>query len=235
MSDWSLSPAEIEALRLSVRIATWSTVASLPLAALAAYVLARYRFWGKELLNGLLHMPLVLPPVVTGYLLLLLLGRRGLVGAWLEQTFGLVFAFRWTGAVVAAAVVAFPLMVRPIRLSLEAIDRRLESAANTLGANRGWTWFTVTLPLSLPGMVVGAILGFTRSLGEFGATITFVSNIPGETQTLSLAVHSALQVPGGEPGAMRLTVIIVLITIVALVASEMLGRYVARRTQGSVA
>ena len=232
MSDWSLSSAEIEALRLSVRIATWSTVASLPLAALAAYVLARYQFWGKELLNGLLHMPLVLPPVVTGYLLLLLLGRRGLVGAWLEQTFGVVFAFRWTGAVVAAAVVAFPLMVRPIRLSLEAIDRRLESAANTLGANRWWTWFTVTLPLSLPGMVVGAILGFTRSLGEFGATITFVSNIPGETQTLSLAVHSALQVPGGEPGAMRLTVIIVLITIVALVASEMLGRYVARRTQG---
>ena len=235
MSDWSLSPAEIEALRLSVRIAAWSTVASLPLAALAAYVLARHHFWGKELLNGVLHMPLVLPPVVTGYLLLLLLGRRGLVGAWLEQTFGVVFAFRWTGAVVAAAVVAFPLMVRPIRLSLEAIDRRLESTANTLGANRWWTWFTVTLPLSLPGMVVGAILGFTRSLGEFGATITFVSNIPGETQTLSLAVHSALQVPGGEPGAMRLTVIIVLVTIVALVASEMLGRYVARRTQGYVA
>ena len=232
MSGWSLSPAEVEALRLSVRVAAWSTAASLPLAALAAYVLARYRFWGKELLNGLLHMPLVLPPVVTGYLLLLLLGRRGPVGAWLEQTFGLVFAFRWTGAVVAAAVVAFPLMVRPIRLSLEAIDRRLESAANTLGANRLWTWLTVTLPLSLPGMVVGGILGFTRSLGEFGATITFVSNIPGETQTLSLAVHSALQVPGGEPGAMRLTVIILLVTIVALVASEMLGRYVARRTQG---
>ena len=232
MSGWSLSPAEVEALRLSVRVAAWSTAASLPLAALAAYVLARYRFWGKELLNGVLHMPLVLPPVVTGYLLLLLLGRRGPVGAWLEQTFGLVFAFRWTGAVVAAAVVAFPLMVRPIRLSLEAIDRRLESAANTLGANRLWTWLTVTLPLSLPGMVVGGILGFTRSLGEFGATITFVSNIPGETQTLSLAVHSALQVPGGEPGAMRLTVIIVVVTIVALVASEMLGRYVARRTQG---
>ena len=170
MSGWSLSPAEIEALRLSVRIAAWSTVASLPVAALAAYVLARYRFWGKEILNGVLHMPLVLPPVVTGYLLLLLLGRRGPVGAWLEQTFGLVFAFRWTGAVVAAAVVAFPLMVRPIRLSLEAIDLRLESAANTLGANRLWTWLTVTLPLSLPGMVVGAILGFTRSLGEFGAT-----------------------------------------------------------------
>ena len=184
------------------------------------------------MLNGLLHMPLVLPPVVTGYLLLVLLGRRGLVGAWLEETFGLVFAFRWTGAVVAAAVVAFPLMVRPIRLSLEAIDRRLESAATTLGANRLWTILTVTLPLSLPGMVVGAILGFTRSLGEFGATITFVSNIPGETQTLSLAVHSALQVPGGEPGAMRLTLIIVLITILALVASEMLGRYVARKTAG---
>ncbi len=232
MSVWPLSPAEMEALRLSVRVAAWSTLVSLPLAVLAAYVLARYRFWGKELLNGLLHMPLVLPPVVTGYLLLLLLGRRGPVGAWLEQTFGLVFAFRWTGAVVAAAVVAFPLMVRPIRLSLEAIDRRLESAAATLGAGRLWTWLTVTLPLSLPGMVVGAILGFTRSLGEFGATITFVSNIPGETQTLSLAVHSALQVPGNEPRAMRLTVIIVLVTLVALVASEMLGRYVARRTQG---
>ncbi|MCY4439717.1 MAG: molybdate ABC transporter permease subunit [Deltaproteobacteria bacterium] len=229
---WSLSPAEIEALRLSVRIAAWSTAVSLPLAVAAAFVLARYRFWGKEVLNGLLHMPLVLPPVVTGYLLLVVFGRRGLVGAWLEQAFGLVFAFRWTGAVVAAAVVAFPLIVRPIRLSLEAVDRRLESAAHTLGANRLWTWLTITLPLSLPGMVVGAILGFTRSLGEFGATITFVSNIPGETQTLSLAVHSALQVPGGEPGAMRLTVIIVLITIVALVASEMLGRYVARKTQG---
>ncbi len=229
---WSLSPAEIEALRLSVRIAAWSTAISLPLAAVAAYVLARYRFWGKEVLNALLHMPLVLPPVVTGYLLLVLLGRRGLVGAWLEETFGLVFAFRWIGAVVAAAVVAFPLMVRPIRLSLEAIDRRLESAATTLGANRLWTVLTVTLPLCLPGMVVGAILGFTRSLGEFGATITFVSNIPGETQTLSLAVHSALQVPGGEPGAMRLTIIIVLVTVVALVASEMLGRYVARKTLG---
>lgn len=229
---WSLSPAEIEALRLSVRIAAWSTAVSLPLAVAAAFVLARYRFWGKEVLNGLLHMPLVLPPVVTGYLLLVVFGRRGLVGAWLEQAFGLVFAFRWTGAVVAAAVVAFPLIVRPIRLSLEAVDQRLESAAHTLGANRLWTWLTITLPLSLPGMVVGAILGFTRSLGEFGATITFVSNIPGETQTLSLAVHSALQVPGGEPGAMRLTVIIVLITIVALVASEMLGRYVARKTQG---
>ena len=229
---WSLSPAEIEALRLSVRIAAWSTAISLPLAALAAYVLARYRFWGKEVLNALLHMPLVLPPVVTGYLLLVLLGRRGLVGAWLEETFGLVFAFRWIGAVVAAAVVAFPLMVRPIRLSLEAIDRRLESAASTLGANRLWTILTVTLPLCLPGMVVGAILGFTRSLGEFGATITFVSNIPGETRTLSLAVHSALQVPGGEPGAMRLTIIIILVTVVALVASEMLGRYVARKTLG---
>ena len=229
---WSLSPAEIEALRLSVRIAAWSTAISLPLAAVAAYVLARYRFWGKEVLNALLHMPLVLPPVVTGYLLLVLLGRRGLVGAWLEETFGLVFAFRWIGAVVAAAVVAFPLMVRPIRLSLEAIDRRLESAATTLGANRLWTILTVTLPLCLPGMVVGAILGFTRSLGEFGATITFVSNIPGETRTLSLAVHSALQVPGGEPGAMRLTIIIVLVTVVALVASEMLGRYVARKTLG---
>ncbi len=232
MSLWPLSPEEIEALGLSVRIAAWSTLASLPAAVLAAFVLARYRFWGKEVLNALLHMPLVLPPVVTGYLLLLLLGRRGLVGAWLEQTFGVVLAFRWTGAVVAAAVVAFPLMVRPIRLSLEAIDRRLESAAATLGANRLWTWLTVTLPLCLPGMVVGAILGFTRSLGEFGATITFVSNIPGETQTLSLAVHSALQVPGREPGAMRLTVIIIVVTVVALVASEMLGRYVARRTQG---
>ncbi len=229
---WYLSPAEVEALGLSVRVAAWSTAASLPLAVTAAHLLARRDFWGKEILNALLHMPLVLPPVVTGYLLLLLLGRRGLVGAWLEQTFGLVFAFRWTGAVVAAAVVAFPLMVRPIRLSLEAVDPRLESAATTLGANRFRTWLTVTLPLSLPGVLVGAILGFTRSLGEFGATVTFVSNIPGETRTLSLAVYSALQVPGGEPGAMRLTVIIVLITVAALVASEMLGRYVARRTRG---
>ncbi len=229
---WPLTPAESEALGLSVRVAAWSTLLGLPPAVLAAFALARGRFWGKEALNAVLHLPLVLPPVVTGYLLLLLLGRRGAVGAWLEQTFGLVLAFRWTGAVVAAAVVAFPLMVRPIRLSLEAVDRRLESAAATLGANRLWTCLTVTLPLSLPGIVVGAVLGFTRSLGEFGATITFVSNIPGETRTLSLAVHSALQAPDGEPGAMRLTLIIVAATVAALAASEALGRAAARRTRG---
>jgi len=229
---WTLTPADIEALRLSVKVASWSLVISLPLAVGVAFVLARYDFWGKEVLNSVLHLPLVLPPVVTGYLLLLSLGRRGPLGAWLEETFGLVLAFRWTGAVIAAAVVAFPLIVRPIRLSLEAVDRRLEAAAATLGANRFWTYLTITLPLSLPGIVVGAILGFVRSLGEFGATITFVSNIPGETQTLSSAIYSALQVPGGERGAIRLTVIAVLTAILALVASEVLGRYVARKTRG---
>ena len=229
---WPLTPAEIEALRLSVKVAGWSLLLSLPFALLVAFALARYEFWGKAAFNSLLHLPLVLPPVVTGYLLLLGLGRRGLIGGWLEDTFGLVLAFRWTGAVVAAAVVAFPLIVRPIRLSLEAIDRRLESAAETLGANRLWTYLTITLPLSLPGIVVGAVLGFVRSLGEFGATITFVANIPGETETLSLAIYSALQVPGGEQGAIRLTVIAVLTALLALVASEVLGRYVARKTQG---
>jgi len=229
---WPLTPAEIEALSLSIKVASWSLIISLPLAMLVAFVLARYEFWGKDVFNSLLHLPLVLPPVATGYLLLLLLGRRGPIGAWLEETFGLVLVFRWTGAVVAAALVAFPLIVRPIRLSLEAIDRRLESAAATLGANRFWTGLTITLPLSLPGIVVGAILGFVRSLGDFGATITFVSNIPGETQTLSLAIYSALQVPGSERGAMRLTVIAVLAAISALLASEVLGRYVARKTQG---
>lgn len=229
---WPLTPVEIEALRLSVKVASWSLVVSLPLALLVAFALARYDFWGKEVLNSFLHLPLVLPPVVTGYLLLLSLGRRGLIGAWLEETFGLVLAFRWTGAVVAAAVVAFPLIVRPIRLSLEAVDQRLEAAATTLGANRFWTYLTITLPLSLPGVIVGAILGFVRCLGEFGATITFVSNIPGETQTLSSAIYSALQVPGGEQAAIRLTVIAVLAAILALVASEVLGRYVAGKTLG---
>lgn len=229
---WSLSPGEVEALFLSVKVASWSLILSLPIAVLVAFVLARYEFWGKEVFNSLLHLPLVLPPVVTGYLLLLLFGRRGPMGAWLEETFGVVLAFKWTGAVLAAAVVAFPLIVRPIRLSLEAIDRRLESAATTLGANRLWTCLTITLPLSLPGIIVGAVLGFARSLGEFGATITFVSNIPGETQTLSLAIYSALQVPGGEGGAIKLTVFAVLTAVLALVASEMLGRYVARKTQG---
>jgi molybdate transport system permease protein len=213
-------------------VAFWSVLTGLPLALLTALLLARYRFPGKTLLNGLVHLPLVLPPVVTGYLLLLLLGRRGPLGAWLEETFNVVFAFRWTGAVVAAAVMSFPLMVRPIRLSLETIDDGLEEAASTLGASRLWIFLTITLPLALPGLLAGAVLGFAKSLGEFGATITFVSNIPGETRTLPSAIYTLTQVPGGETAALRLVLIAVAVSLIALMASELMARRLQHRVRG---
>lgn len=223
-----LSPDEIEAMRLSLRVGFWNLLIGLPLAVAVAWVLARCRFPGKELLNGLVHLSLILPPVVTGYLLLLMFGRRGPIGGLLEDWFGIVVAFRWTGAVIAATVMAFPVMVRPIRLSIEAIDRRLEAAAGTLGARPLAVFATVTLPLALPGIVAGGILGFAKGMGEFGATITFVSNIPGETRTLPLAIYTLTQVPGGEVGALRLTVIAVVVSLAALLAAELLGRRIAR-------
>jgi molybdate transport system permease protein len=226
-----LSPEELEALRLSLKVGFWNLVISLPLAVAVAWLLARRDFWGKELLNGLVHLSLILPPVVTGYILLILLGRRGPLGALLEDWFGIVVAFRWTGAVVAAMVMAFPVVVRPIRLSIEAIDRRLESAAGTLGAGPLAVFLTITLPLALPGIIAGGILGFAKGMGEFGATITFVSNIPGETRTLSLAIYSFTQTPGGELAALRLTLIAVVVSMAALLASELLGRMLARRIE----
>lgn len=231
MADW-FGPAEWDALRLSLRVAFWAVLSSLPLALFVAHALARWRFPGHALLNGLVHLPLVMPPVVTGYLLLLTFGRRGLVGAWLDQTFGIVLAFRWTGAVLAAAVMAFPLMVRAMRLSIEAVNPRLEEAAGSLGANRLWVWATVTLPLILPGVIAGAVLAFAKAMGEFGATITFVSNIPGQTQTLPSAIYSFLQMPGGEGSAARLVVVSVGVAMAALVVSEWLARRVARRMGG---
>jgi len=228
--DWlALSPEEWTAVRLSVWVSTWATVVSLPLGIAVAWLLARREFWGKSVLNGLVHLPLILPPVVTGYLLLLTFGRRGPVGSLLESCCGLVFSFRWTGAALACGVMAFPLMVRAIRLSIEAVDRRLEAAAGTLGARPAWVFATVTLPLILPGVIAGMILAFAKAMGEFGATITFVSNIPGVTQTLPSAIYTLTQVPGGDLGAMRLTLVSIDIAMVALVASEMLARRVSRR------
>jgi molybdate transport system permease protein len=225
----ALTPEELEALRLSLRVSLWAVVVSLPVATATALLLARGRFPGKAVLDGLVHLPLILPPVVTGYLLLVLLGRRGPVGALLEEAFGVVFAFRWTGAAVAAGVMGFPLMVRAIRLSIEAVDPKLEAAAATLGAARRWVFLTVTLPLMAPGLLAGAMLGFGKSLGEFGATITFVSNIPGETQTLPLAIYAATQVPGGDAAAFRLTLLSVALSMAALIASELLARWTRRR------
>jgi molybdate transport system permease protein len=226
-----LSPDELDALRLSLRVGFWNMVVGLPLAVAVAWLLARRRFPGKALLNGLVHLSLILPPVVTGYLLLILLGRHGPLGALLEDWFGVVVAFRWTGAVIAATVMAFPVMMHPIRLSIQAIDRRLEAAAGTLGAHPLAVFATVTLPLALPGIVAGGILGFAKGMGEFGATITFVSNIPGETRTLPLAIWSFTQVPGGEVAALRLTMIAVVVSFTALLAAEMLGRMLARRIE----
>ncbi len=231
MTEW-LSPAEWTALELSLRVSLWATALSLPLGLLVAYVLARGNFPGKQVLNGLVHLPLILPPVVTGYLLLILLGRRGPIGSVLDEWFGIVLAFQWTGAVVAAAVMAFPLMVRAIRLAIEAVDPRLEEAAQTLGANRAWTFATVTLPLILPGIVAGSILAFAKAMGEFGATITFVSNIPGQTQTLPSAIYAFLQVPGGDGPAFRLVIVSVAVAIAALLVSEAVSTRVARRIAG---
>ncbi|HWK67579.1 MAG TPA: molybdate ABC transporter permease subunit [Rhizobiaceae bacterium] len=229
MTWLGLTPDEWTAVRLSIKVASWAMVASLPPGILIALLLARGRFWGKSVLNGIVHLPLVLPPVVTGYLLLLSFGRRGPIGAFLAENFGIVFSFRWTGAALACGIMGFPLMVRAIRLSVEAVDRKLEAAAGTLGASPLWVFGTITLPLILPGIIAGMVLSFAKAMGEFGATITFVSNIPGETQTLPSAIYTFTQVPGGEAGALRLTLISIVIAMVALVASELLARRVGRR------
>ena len=208
------------------------TLASLPAVVLAAYALARWRFPGKILFDGFVHLPLVLPPVVTGYLLLILFGRKGPIGAFLESTLGIVFSFRWTGAALAAAVMGFPLLVRAIRLSFEAADRRLEDAARTLGARPALVFATVTLPLALPGILAGLVLAFAKALGEFGATITFVSNIPGETRTLPTAIYTYTQVPGGDANAARLVAVAILLSLAALVVSEFLSRRISARIGG---
>lgn len=228
-----LSPEEATAVRISLRVAFWAMTTSLIPGILVALVLARGRFWGKALLDGLVHLPLVLPPVVTGYMLLLLLGQRGPLGQFLDEHFGIVFAFRWTGAALACAVMGFPLMVRAIRLSIEAVDRRLEDAAATLGASPFWVFLVITLPLTLPGIIAGMILSFARSMGEFGATITFVSNIPGETQTLPSLIYTLTQMPGGDAGAVRLTLISIAISMLALLAAEFLARRLSRILPGT--
>jgi len=229
----TLTPVESAALLLSLRVASAGTLFSLPLALAIAWLLARRRFVGHQLLNGVVHLPLVLPPVVVGFALLVLFGRRGPIGAWLYDTFGFTVAFNWKGAALASAVMGFPLMTRAMRLSLETVDRRLEAAARTLGASRGRVFWTITLPLMSPGILTGAILGFARSIGEFGATITFVSNIPGETQTLPLALYAFTQVPGGDPPAFRLCVIAVIVAMAALLASEVIARRLDRRIRGA--
>ncbi|MEL7171609.1 MAG: molybdate ABC transporter permease subunit [Pseudomonadota bacterium] len=227
-----LPPEARDAILLSLRVSLWATLLSLPLGILAAYALARWRFPGRQILNGLVHLPLILPPVVTGYLLLLAFGARGPLGSFLEAQFGIILAFRWTGAALAAAIMAFPLLVRAIRLSVEAVDPKLEEAAATLGASRLWVFATVTLPLILPGIIAGAILAFAKAIGEFGATITFVSNIPGETQTIPSAIYALLQVPGGEGAAGALVLVSIAIAMTALLLSEAVSRRVAARVAG---
>ncbi|MEJ1161487.1 molybdate ABC transporter permease subunit [Prosthecomicrobium sp. N25] len=232
--DWlRLSPQEWVAVGLSLRVATVATLASLPFGLAVAHLLARGRFRGKTLVDGLVHLPLVLPPVVTGYALLLLFGRRGPVGSFLAEQFGIVLSFRWTGAALACAVMGFPLMVRSMRLALEAIDGRVEEAARTLGASPAFVFATVTVPLALPGILAGAVLAFAKALGEFGATITFVSNIPGETQTIPAAIYTYTQAPDGELGALRLSAIAVVISLGALVASEAIARRAGRSGRGT--
>ena len=229
---WSLTPAEAEALLLSLKVAFWSVAASLPLGVALAWLLARRDFPGKSLFDALIHLPLVLPPVVVGYFLLLLFGRRGFIGAPLDEYLGISFAFRWTGAALACAVMGLPLLVRAVRQAFDAVDPGLEAAAATLGASPAWVFATVTLPLVLPGLLTGMLLAFARSLGEFGATITFVSNIPGETQTLPLAIYTFTQVPGGDAQAMRLCILSILLSLVALMASELLLRRANARASG---
>ncbi len=229
---FALSADEWAVIGLSLKVAFWSVLCSLPLALATAWLLARTRFYGKSLFDALVHLPLVLPPVVIGYFLLMLLGRRGPLGALLDEYFGIVFAFRWSGAAVAAAIMGFPLMVRAIRLSIEAIDSGLEDAARTLGATRLRVFFTITLPLALPGVFTGTLLSFARSLGEFGATITFVSNIPGETRTLPLAIYTLTQVPGGDAAALRLSLIAIVLSVLALMVSEWLVRRSQQRARG---
>ncbi len=228
----NLSADEWTAIELSLRVSIVATAFALPFGIAIAWLLARKNFWGKTLLDGIVYLPLVLPPVVTGYLLLITFGRRGLIGGFLAEYLGIVFSFRWTGAALSSGVMGFPLMVRPIRLALEAIDRRLEDAAATLGAGRFWVFLTNTQPLSLPGVISGAVMCFARALGEFGATITFVSNIPGETQTISAAIYTLLQVPGGDAAAGRLVLVAVALAFAALIASEWFARRAGLRFQG---
>jgi len=228
-----LSPAEWTAVLLSLRIALVATAFALPFGIAIGWLLARKEFWGKTLLDGLVYLPLVLPPVVTGYLLLISFGKKGPIGAFLADHFGIVFSFRWTGAALSCGIMGFPLMVRPIRLALETIDRRLEEAAGTLGASRVLVFLTITLPLALPGIIAGAVLCFARALGEFGATITFVSNIPGETQTISAAIYTLMQIPGGDAAAGRLVLFAIAIALAALVVSEWFARRAGTRVQGN--
>ena len=223
-----MSNTELGIILLSLKVAFFSVALSLPFAILVAHVLARFDFPGKTLLDAVVHLPLVLPPVVVGFALLLLFGKQGPLGAWLNDWFGIVVAFRWTGAALASAIMGFPLMVRAIRLSISSIDARLETVARTLGGSRIWVFLSITLPLALPGLITGVLLSFARSLGEFGATITFVSNIPGETETLPLAIYTLVQSPGGDAQAIRLSLIAVLLSIAALVASEWLTRRTSR-------
>jgi molybdate transport system permease protein len=228
-----LTPQDWTAIALSLRIALVATAVTLPFGIVIALLLARKEFWGKSLVDAVIHLPLVLPPVVTGYLLLITFGRRAPVGEFLADHFGIVLAFRWTGAVLSCGVMSFPLMVRAIRLSIEAIDRRLEDAAATLGANHFWGFITITLPLALPGIIAGAMLAFARALGEFGATITFVSNIPGETQTISAAIYTLTQIPDGDAAALKLVIVAIAISVAALVASEYLARRATARLHGA--
>ena len=228
----SLTPLEAEALGLSLRVAVVCVLASLPFGIAVAWLLARRNFLGKTLIDGLVHAPLVVPPVAVGYILLVLFGRNGPIGAWLYDAFGVTLIFTWQGAALAAAVMSFPLMVRPIRLGLELVDRRIETAARTLGAGRLRVAVTITLPLALPGILTGMLLAFARSLGEFGATITFVSNIAGETRTLPIALYTLVQTPGGETGALRLMAISLALALAALALSELAARRVSARLRG---
>ena len=231
MTEW-LSPSDWQALILSVKVASLATIASLPFGIWIAWVLARKSFPGHDILNGLVHLPLIMPPVATGYLLLISFGKHGWAGAFLYEHFGIVLAFRWTGAALAGAVMAFPLLVRAIRLAFEAVDPGLEDAAATLGAGRIAVFFSISLPLALPGVLAGAVMGFAKAIGEFGATITFVANIPGQTQTLPTAIYTALAVPGGEARAARLVGISIVVAMLALVLSEALARWLAARIRG---
>ncbi|MET0876080.1 MAG: molybdate ABC transporter permease subunit [Tardiphaga sp.] len=230
---FDITPTEWTAILLSIRVAVIATLISTPIGIGVAWLLARRDFWGKAFVDAFIYLPLVLPPVVTGYLLLLTLGKRGLVGAWLAEHLGIVFAFRWTGAALACGVMSFPLLVRPIRLSIEAVDRKLEQAAGTLGASPWKVFATVTLPLAMPGVLAGMVLGFAKAIGEFGATITFVSNIPGETQTISSAIYSLIQTPDGDTAALRLVIISISIAIAALIASEWFARRATQRLHGN--
>ena len=225
MTGWSnFNAVEWAAISLSLKVAFWAMVCSLPFGIVISFILARGKFLGKSILNGVVHLPLVMPPVVTGYLLLLSFGKRGWAGAFFAENFGLVFSFRWTGAALSCAIMGFPLMVRAIRLSIEAVDQKLEQAAATLGANRFWVFLSITLPLALPGILAGMVLSFAKAMGEFGATITFVSNISGQTQTLPSAIYTYTQVPGGDGDALRLTLVSIAISFVALLVSEYLAR-----------